>query len=91
MKTSFSTNESEVSSKLNFYKQTAYDYYDGEDFITFDVISVDEDKETIYLAVSNRGKISVIEYDLLTDNKGYYFYYGSPEEKIHLDQFEEVA
>ena len=46
----------------------------------------------IQIAVTNRGKISVITYDLLKDkNDKLYFEYGAMFEHVHLDDFEEVA
>ena len=42
--------------------------------------------------MTDRGKISVITYDLLTDKNGrLYFEYGAMFEHVHLDDFEEVA
>ena len=92
MNTGFRTNRQEAVKNLGFYKNTSYDYFDGEEFITFDVIAVGEEKRVIFIAVTNRGKITVNNYDLLFDKNGeLYFYYGLPEVKIYLSNFEEVA
>lgn len=45
-----------------------YDYFDGDHFITFDIIEVDEDNGKITLAISNvpcfiKRKKFLIEYD----------------------------
>ena len=92
MNTGFSTKTQEAENNLGFYKNTSYDYFDGEDFITFDVIAVGEEQRLVFLAVTNRGKITVDNYELSTDPQGEtFFYYGSPEQKIYLKNFEEVA
>ena len=78
--------------KLDNYKNTGYDHFDGEDFITFDIIAVGEENRVIYVAVTNRGKIAVNDYEICFDkNNEPYFIYGSPEEKIYLKNFEEAA
>ena len=43
-------------------------------------------------AVTDRGKISVITYDLMTDKNGrLYFEYGAMYTRIYPDDFEEAA
>lgn len=64
---------------------------DGEAFITLNIVSIDTEKREIVVAVTNRGKISVITYDLLTDKSGkLYFEYGCMIEKVNIDDFEEA-
>lgn len=55
-----------------------YELFDGDDFITFNIVDINFDTNKITVAVTNRGKISVTTYDLLTTlGKGqYYFEYG---------------
>ncbi len=67
-----------------------YQHFDGETFITFDIVSVNERTNEVQVAVTNRGKISVITYDLCTDENGEYFEYGCNYEKIYLDDFMEA-
>lgn len=77
---------------MNNYSNLQNDFYDGECFITFDVIEVNFDRNEITVAVTNRGKISVLDYDLLSDKQGnLYFEYGVGFEKIYLNDFEEAA
>lgn len=46
---------------------------------------------TIKVAVSNLGKISVIEYDLKRDkDNNLYFEYGCQFDKISIDDFEHI-
>ena len=67
-----------------------YQHFDGESFITFDIVSINERTNEVQVAVTNRGKISVITYDLYTDEDGEYFEYGCMYEKIYLDDFMEA-
>ena len=43
-------------------------HWDGEKFITFDMLELTD--ETIKVAVTNEGKISVYEYELFEDENG---------------------
>ena len=72
------------------YYLKQYDYYDGEEFITFNIVYLDTNKKLIQVAVSNRGKISVLEYDLHEENCNLFFYYGPAREKIKIKDFEEI-
>ena len=72
------------------YYLSEYQIFDGEVFIVFNIVSINIEKEEITVAVSNRGKISVTTYDLLTNSDGFYFEYGVNFEKINLNDFEEV-
>jgi len=81
-------------SKLEDYKSyyhREFELFDGETFITFDIVDVNFDNETITAAISNRGKISVITFDLKENHLGYYFEYEPLTPNIYLEQFEEVA
>ena len=44
-----------------------YDYFNGENFITFDLIEIDDEKQEVTVAVSDTGRISVRTFDLLFD------------------------
>ena len=69
-----------------------FELYDGEAFITFNIVGIDLDRNEVQVAVTDRGKISVVTYDLLTDKNGrLYFEYGVMFERVHLDDFEEAA
>ncbi len=75
-----------------------YDYFDGDHFITFDIIEVDEDNGKITLAISNQGRITQDTFDLLEDdemdeemtNDIRYFEFGLYADKIYLNQFESL-
>ena len=80
-------NEKSMESKK--YYLSEIQLYDGEVFITFNIVAIDTSKNEITVAISNRGRISVTTYDLLTDSNGFlYFEYGIDYEKINIDDFE---
>ena len=83
----------EKSMEFKKYYLSEFQLHDGEVFITFNIVSIDTNKNEITVAISNRGRISVTTYDLLTDSNGFlYFEYGIDYEKINIDDFEwEVA
>ena len=64
-----------------------YDYFNGENFITFDLLEVDDNKREVVVAVSDTGKISVCTFDLLFDGNRRYFEYGCSYTKIYIDEF----
>ena len=64
--------------------------FDGEAWITFNIVSLDELKNEISVAVTNRGRITVTTYDLYKDESGYYFEYGCEFTKININDFKEI-
>ena len=79
----------EKSMEFKKYYLSEFQLYDGEVFITFNIVAIDTSKNEITVAVSNRGRISITTYDLLTDSNGFlYFEYGVDYEKINIDDFE---
>ena len=82
-------NQIKKSMEFKKYYLSEFQLHDGEVLITFNIVAIDTSKNEITVAVSNRGRISVITYDLLTDNNGsLYFEYGVDYEKIRIDDFE---
>ena len=76
-------------SEIRKYYLSEFQLYDGESFVTFNIVDINTENNEITVAVSNRGGISVTTYDLLTDNNGsLYFEYGVDYEKIRIDDFE---
>ena len=83
-----------VSSLTEFrkYYLSEFELYDGEAFITFNIVGIDLDKKEIQVAVTDRGRISVVTYDLMTDKHDrLYFEYGVMYERWYPDEFEEAA
>ena len=52
-----------------------YNYFNGENFITFDLLEVDDNKREVTVAISDTGRISVRTFDLLFDDNRRYFEY----------------
>lgn len=74
------------------YYLSEFEWFDGEDYITFNLTDVDLEKGEVQVAVTDRGRISVITYDLMTDKDGgLYFEYGAMFTRVYLDDFEEAA
>ena len=69
-----------------------FTYFDGEFDITFNIIDVDFHYQRITVAITRAGKITQDTFDLARDNDGKLFFeYGKFfENKISLDDFEEV-
>ncbi|MDD3832243.1 MAG: hypothetical protein PHW00_06300 [Clostridia bacterium] len=86
--------ENEVFKSDEFRKKlylSKFEFFDGDEFITFNIVDVNTDRNQITVAVTNQGKISVITYDLITDDDGkLYFEYGHFYERVAIDDFEEV-
>ena len=70
------------------YYLSEYELFDGESYVTFNLVGIDTTKNEIQTAVTDRGKISVITYDLMVDKSGRIYYeYGPMFEKIYIDEF----
>ena len=83
-----------VSSLTEFrkYYLSEFEVYDGEAFITFNIVGIDLDKKEIQVAVTDRGRINIVTYDLMTDKHDrLYFEYGVMYERVYPDEFEEAA
>ena len=65
-------------------------FFDGEDRIVFNIVDLNENKNEIYVAITRKGKITVVTYPLFKDEDGLYFEYGPSLEKININDFEEV-
>ncbi len=86
--------KTEVSKFTEFrkYYLSEFEWFDGEDYITFNLVGIDLVKNEARVAVTDRGKISVVTYDLLTGKDGgLYCEYGAIFTRIYLDDFEEAA
>ena len=85
--------KNEVSQKyqLNRLYLREFQFFDGECDITFNIVDINTEKMIIHIAETNRGRISVVEYDLLKDKKdNLYFEYGIDRNKIEIDDFEKI-
>lgn len=57
-------------SEFRKYYLSEFEWFDGEEYITFNLVGIDLEKGEAQVAVTDRGKISVITYDLMTDKNG---------------------
>lgn len=74
---------------MNKFYLKEFQFFDGEDTVIFNIVAVEHD--TITVAVTKCGKITVTDYDLHTDQNGQYFEYGvAGQNHIHIDDFEEA-
>ena len=72
------------------YQLSEFQFYDGEEFITFNLIDINTEKKEITVAVTDRGHISVRTFDLVEDRGRLYFEYGVGFNQIDVNDFEEV-
>ena len=77
-----------VSQNRRYYL-SEFSYYDGDHFITFNIVDIDTGMITV--AITNEGKISVRSFDLKDDGDSLYFEYGPSYEKIAVDDFEDFG
>lgn len=78
-----------MEKEKNYYLKE-FQLFDGECYITFNIVAINFEKRVVEIAVSNRGKISVIEFDLNQDKNGdFYFTYGCERTKIEINDFED--
>ena len=64
-----------------------FELYDGECFVTFNILDIKTEDKKITLAISRQGKISVDTYELRENNNGLYFEYGSPYREVYLEDY----
>ena len=75
---------------MNKFYLKEFQLFDGEDTVVFNIVALYEESNTITVAVTKNGKITVTDYDLQLDENGLYFGYGiAGQEHIHIDDFEE--
>ena len=86
--------KTEVSKFTEFrkYYLSEFEWFDGEDYTTFNLVGIDLVKNKAQVTMTDRGRLSAITCDLLTDKDGeIYFEYGAMFTRIYLDDFEEAA
>lgn len=80
----------QVSQNRRYY-MSEFALYDGDHYVTFNIVDVDTVRQEITVAVSNEGRISICTFDLKSDsNKGLFFEYGVSYEKIAVDDFDQI-
>ena len=67
-----------------------FEFFDGDEIITFNIVELNQERNEIIVAVTDRGKISIVGYDLRENSNGIYFEYGPTYSPIYVHDFEEV-
>ena len=67
-----------------------YQLFDGEATIIFNIVCLDLRKCEIQVAVTNRGKITIVTYDLYYTENDFYFEYGCDYTKVYIKDFKEI-
>ena len=73
------------------YYLSEFELYDGEVFITCNIVGIDLDRNEVQVAVTDKGKISVVTYDLVTKKRQALFEHGVMFERVYLDEFKKIA
>ena len=73
------------------YYLNEFNIWDGENFITFNLVYLDIGRNTATVAITDTGKIILSNYEFFAGRDGnQYFEYGYQYTKIYLKDFEEV-
>ena len=75
---------------MGYNKTREFKYFDGECYVIFNLVDIDFSKREVYVAVTNRGRITLNTFDLYRDKNEYYFEYGPEYTKIKIKEFKEV-
>ena len=74
------------------YYLSEFSLFDGDHYITFNIVSVDTVREEITVAITNEGRVSVCSFPLCADSLDcLYFEYGVMCDKITVDDFEYIG
>lgn len=69
-----------------------YSHFDGETFITLNIVDISLSKREVVIAVTDRGRISLLTYDINPYKERlegrYFILFGIDETPIYLDEFE---
>ena len=72
------------------YYLSEFSLYDGDHFVTFNIVKINTVRNEITVAINNEGKISVCTFDLKVDGERSFFEYGLYCEKIAVEDFEQI-
>lgn len=79
----------ENNPSYNDYANKEYMLDDGYgDYITFNIIETNIDREIITVAVTYLSKITISAYNLYEDENGLYFKYGPSFVNVYLSEFQ---
>ncbi len=74
----------------NEYFLKEYWHFNGDYNVIFNLIEVNAENMTVTVAINNFGKLSQHTDELHEENGKLYFEYGIMNEKIFIDDFEDV-
>ncbi|MCM1220792.1 MAG: hypothetical protein NC548_40505 [Lachnospiraceae bacterium] len=74
----------------NEYYMKEYRHFDGDHSVTFNLIEVNEENRTATVVISNQGKITQETINLRERHERLYFEYGVMNEKIYIEDFENI-
>ena len=74
--------------KTNQVYLKEFEFYDGETFITFNILNFNKENNTVEVAITDRGRITIREFDLYEDFNGYYIEYRLILEKIYFEDLD---
>ncbi|MDR0975825.1 MAG: hypothetical protein LBM01_02590 [Christensenellaceae bacterium] len=73
------------------YYLREFSYHDGTHDITLNIVDIDFDRKEIKVAITDEGKISVLAFDLKSDEQGRLFFeYGIWLDEIAVNDFEKI-
>lgn len=76
---------------MNRFYLKEFQFFDGDTTVVFNIVALYDGNDTITVAVTRNGKITVTDYDLHADKNGQYFEYGrAGRDRIHINDFEEA-
>lgn len=73
--------------EIQKYYLLEYEHFDGECFITFNIIDINLTCNELTIAVTNRGRISQQTFDIVPNDGKPYFEYGVMLDRIYLADF----
>ena len=69
-----------------------YSHFDGEAFVTLNIVDINLSKREVLIAVTDRGRITLKTYDINPYKERlegrYFILFGIDEVTIYLDEFE---
>ena len=86
-----SKNEVNTSQDTRGYYLNEFVLFDGDHYVTFNIVDINTVKNEITVAVSDEGRISVCTLDLKSDSGRLFFEYGVTLKKVAVDDFEQVG
>ena len=74
---------------MNKYYLKEFKHHDGVNDITMNIVDITTEDE-ITIAITKEGRISVVSFDLKSDDNGLFFEYGLFRDKIAVKDFEKI-